>query len=290
MVRRKAKNVSGIRHSTSVSGGVLWRVFNCGQEGCDLMLHVQDKDLKTGGAKFVVSCADDHENHSSLIARASLWKYCSVCAQLLPVERFDRHSRPSSGRQYECRDCKRRINADLNPKRTSDQHREAAERRRIYGLLAGETARKQSEQAVRKRFGHRCFNCNIELGPKEGEIDHTLPIRLLWPQGVHQTLLCTTCNGQKREKWPSDYYTRDGKPDVEKLKKLSYLTGVPFEVLAGPQHLNPKAIDELLESVDEFITRTIKYPDEIRRIRRLVREMADIDIFDYAQHVPEHLK
>ena len=54
--------------------------------------------------------------------------------------------------------------------------------------------------------------------------------------------------------------------------------------------MNPDAVKWLVQNVDYFIERWIKYPDEITRIRRLVLEMTGKDIFAYAKIVPKYLK
>jgi len=46
----------------------------------------------------------------------------------------------------------------------------------------------------------------------------------------------------------------------------------------------------LLQNVDTFIERWIRYPDEIKRVRNLVLEMTGEDVFESAKIVPEFLK
>jgi len=224
-------------------------------------------------------------NNVAAINKGSPWKYCRVCEQLQPLDSFDRHVPNSasfrSGRQLECKSCKRLINAALNPLRTPDQHRESSERRRLYGILAGES--KLNTRDVYQRFEGKCFNCKRSLSLGDAVLDHTLPARYLWPLATGATLLCAECNANKAEKWPSEFYRRDGSTvDRDKLQHLSYSTGIPYEVLDGKPQLNWPAVERILLGVDQFLIRWIRYPDEIRRIRRTIREMAGVDIFTYA--------
>lgn len=210
------------------------------------------------------------------------------------MENFHKH-KPSgrsfrSGRQLECRVCKNtRINPNLNPLRTSDQHREAAQRRRLYSLLSGE-AGKIDSHAVFERFGGRCFNCSKLLtykvrGTKEYDLDHTLPAKHLWPLSTgNATLLCSECNNAKHDKWPSEFY----KP--EQIKALARLTSIEYGFLSGPPKLNPKAVEAILANVDRFIEQWIAYPEDLKKVRQLIQEMNGIDIFTRASTVPDFLK
>jgi hypothetical protein len=159
----------------------------------------------------------------------------------------------------------------------------------LYGFLSGEA--KSNQRETYRRFSYRCFNCDRELKIGEGRIDHTLPARFLWPLEIGPTLLCQDCNADKAEAWPSQFYKRDATNiNAEKLRRLSVLTGIPYESLAGHPQLNPVAVEWLKAHVDEFIERWIRYPDEIKRIRRIVRDMAGQDIFSFASIVPRFLK
>jgi hypothetical protein len=118
-----------------------------------------------------------------------------------------------------------------------------------------------------------------------------LPARFLWPLQTGPTLLCQDCNGGKAESWPSQFYKRDAKNiAVEKLRRLSVLTGISYDLLAGPPQLNPDAAEWLMAHADEFIVRWIRYPEEIKRIRRTMKDMTGQDIFSVASVVPPFLK
>ncbi|MGI0015170.1 MAG: hypothetical protein ACREBU_17285 [Nitrososphaera sp.] len=147
MPRRITRNVTDIRGTGVVNASEVWRVFECFRPGCDSLMKVSEDWLEVHQSTepvFVKCPKCGFENGKDVIERASRWKYCRVCERLQPLENFHRH-KPSgrsfrSGRQLECIVCKNtRINPRLNPQRTADQHREAAQRRRLYSLLSGET-------------------------------------------------------------------------------------------------------------------------------------------------------
>ena len=291
MPRRRTRNLTGIRGTGAVNASVVWRVLECGRPGCDQLLKASEEDLTAGGSSFAIQCPKcGSRNPAAAINRAAQWKYCRVCEQLQPLENFHRHRRMRSGRQLECIQCKNLIiNPRLNPLRTSDQHREAADKRRLYGFISGESKLDQKE--TYKRFENKCFNCEKKLKVGEGRMDHTLPARFFWPLQLGPTLLCATCNGGKAESWPSQFYKRDNENiDVEKLRSLSVLTGIPYETLAGPTALNPAAVEWLKANLDEFFARWVRYPEEIKRIRRFIRDMEGQDIYEYASFVPDFLK
>lgn len=75
--------------------------------------------------------------HDDYIAEAKEYKYCILCYAIKPLEFFDQHASRKSGRQGECRICKKVYNTIKNQTRLSDQHREAAQKRRLYIDLAG---------------------------------------------------------------------------------------------------------------------------------------------------------
>jgi hypothetical protein len=114
-------------------------------------------------------------------------------------------------------------------------------------------------------------------------IDHTLPARYLWPLSSGPTLLCRDCNLSKAERWPSEFYRRDeGVVDRQKLQRLSYITGIPYDRLAGEPRINPDALQEILFDVDTFLARWIRYPDALRRLHRDILRLEGVDIRQYA--------
>ena len=69
--------------------------------------------------------------HDYYIKEAQEYKYCIICNTIKSLHLFDRHSSRKSGRQGECRLCKAVYNSIKNKTRLTDQHREAAQKRRI---------------------------------------------------------------------------------------------------------------------------------------------------------------
>lgn len=163
------------------------------------------------------------------------------------------------GFQLECRFCKKfEVNAAHNPQRTSAQMKEDGARRRAFELLLdsmyGGTPKfryrhqKGSELTddTWERFGRACFKCGQDLPtPRDMHLDHTRPLALLWPLDETATALCGSCNSEKRDRAPSDFYTR------QKLIELSMRTGLRLEDLetTGP---NEAALDLLLSKLDWF--------------------------------------
>lgn len=215
--------------------------------------------------------------HDDYIEEAQEYKYCIICNTMKPLHLFDRHGARRSGRQGECRLCKAVYNSIKNRTRLTDQHREAAQKRRMYLDLSG---RKIDSQEVYRRFGYRCFKCKKDLrkvGAKERPLDHTLPAVFLWPLTTENaTLLCREHNGEKSGKWPSEYYS-----DRE-LKELSILTGIPYETLAGPPHYNPEAIERLKDPqhVDQLLSKYAAYMSEIIKLRNRILEREGFDFFE----------
>jgi len=285
----------------------VWRVLECVRPGCEHLFKVSE-DVP-GFPDITIQCSEcgqriDREH----IERSPRWKYCRVCEWLQPIgetvssaglsrgktrgSAFDYHNPTSrsfrSERQLECRYCKREINKRLNPRRTSDMHRESAQKRRMYSLLAAEDQKIDSRK-VFARFRSRCFRCSKPLeyrerGAKGYHIDHTLPVRFLWPLSTENaTLLCKDCNNEKHDRWPSEYYSK------EDLQHLSVLTGITFDVLSGEPRLNPEAVRALRANIDAFLAQWIRYPQEIKRLRRMIVQMERVDIRDDATNWPAFL-
>ena len=73
--------------------------------------------------------------HDDYIDEAMRYKYCIVCNTIKPLDFFDHHSSRTSGRQGECRLCKKAYNEIKNGTRLSDQHREAAQKGGCFWTL-----------------------------------------------------------------------------------------------------------------------------------------------------------
>ncbi|MBI4483103.1 MAG: hypothetical protein HY652_09455, partial [Acidobacteria bacterium] len=120
-------------------------------------------------------------------------------------------------------------------------------------------------------------------GPGGYQLDHTLPARLLWPISYGPTLLCKDCNAAKAEKSPSEFY------NDQQLRELAVKTGIPYDVLRSKPQVNPEAVNRIRGNIDNFLSRWIQYPEEIRKLRRVILQHAGIDIFEGATTVPHFL-
>ena len=222
--------------------------------------------------------------HDDYINESQEYKYCIICNTIKPLHLFDRHRSRKSGRQGECRLCKKVYNSIKNQTRLTDQHREAAQKRRMYLDLAGSTRISSAE--VLERFGCRCFKCNVDLrnvrDEKERPLDHTLPVMYLWPLTTENaTLLCKAHNSEKSGKWPGEYYSEN------ELRELAVVTGIPYETLTAQPHFNPDAIESLkvTEEVDKLLERYAPYMSEIKKLRNRILESEGFDFFDYSKSI-----
>jgi len=171
------------------------------------------------------------------------------------------------GYQLECRFCKKfEVNAAHNPQRTSAQMKEDAARRRAFELLIMEleggsaqlryrhqTGRELAED-VYKKFGGRCFNCGQVLSATGFHLDHTRPLALLWPLDATATALCPSCNSEKRDRPPADFY------DDKQLGELAKITGIPLAELKDPRP-NPAIIKKLSLRLDWFFGEFLRSDD-----------------------------
>lgn len=216
--------------------------------------------------------------HDDYIAEAKEYKYCIVCNTMKPLEYFDRHASRNSGRQGECRLCKKAYNEIKNGTRLSDQHREAAQKRRLLLDIAGSP--KINSRAIETRYGQKCFCCGADLSTitdkREKPLDHTLPVYYLWPLSTENaTLLCRDCNGNKSGTWPSKFY------DDAHLRRLAILTGFDYELLAGEPQYNPDAIAALHdpEKVDALLVKFAAYMPEVIKLRNRILRDTGFDFF-----------
>ena len=224
--------------------------------------------------------------HDNYVDEAEEFKYCIICCALKPLDHFDRHASRKSKRQGECRLCKALYNELKNPTRTTDQHREAAQKRRLYVELTG--GDKIDSTEIYERFSYKCFKCGHDLSQdiqaksvqRGGNLDHTLPVKFLWPLTNHNaTLLCQRHNGEKAEKWPSEFYTN------QEIKRLVTLTGIPYDTMAGDPHYNPEAIERLHDPtfVDNLLAKYAAYMDEMIMIRNRILNATSFDMFSVSK-------
>ena len=216
--------------------------------------------------------------HEDYIFEAKEYKYCIICNTLKPIELFDHHASRVSGHQGECKLCKKAYNDIKNGTRLTDQHREAAQKRRLLLDIAGNPKINSAE--IEARYEGKCFNCGKDLSresdKREKPLDHTLPVYYLWPLSTENaTLLCKDCNGSKSGAWPSDFYSD------KKLKELSILTGFDYDLLAGSPTYNPDAIAALHDpqKVDELFVKFAAYMPELIKLRNRILKDTGFDFF-----------
>lgn len=250
-------------------------------------LHLFDYRLIDTRTDSLINEGPFSPTHESYVGNAEKVKYCLNCYTLQPLSNFDRHSsRPQSKRQGECRMCKGLYNDLKNVSRLAEQHREAAENRRLLSALSGET-KIESVAKILERFAYCCFNCSRPLQDQQGgdagyHLDHTLPVSWLWPLNYGPTVLCRDCNGRKSDRWPSEFYSR------EKLKELSARTGITFQDLSGKPFFNPHAVERLRAEADSIIEQWIDYPEKLRALGTRILAATERDVF--ADASPESLR
>jgi hypothetical protein len=198
--------------------------------------------------------------------RDSYWKWCNTCDRVLPFSAFSKHAKWGPlERQMECRSCKGSINAKLNPRRTTEQLRESSRRRRAAELLLEGINQRISVDALFKRFGSRCFKTGKALDKRDTRswaIDHILPAAFLYPLSTQNAaLLSAEANNNKRDQWPSSFYTNN------ELVELSKLTGADLTVLASRDPIFNQALD-----VDACVSRSLTVREKSNLSKR-VREL-----------------
>lgn len=320
MARRKIYsnlNKVGQYRPKHVDGQTLYKVFQCLNPDCTEIITVKKDDIDedysivcpkcgyehySGGEQhlfdFSMDVNDDNGeavsvqegefvvSHDEYIENAALYKYCLICNTLKPIECFHKHTVLKSGRQGECMMCKTNYNAIKNGTRTSDQHFESSQKRRLLIEVAG--AARVSRKAIERKYGLKCFNCGKDLSNvtanKEKPIDHTLPVYYLWPATTDSgTLLCHDCNGNKTGKWPSEFYSD------AKLHQLAVHTGFDYHLLAGEPQYNPEALRKLQTpaDVDALLVKNSGHMDEVCKLRNRILADTGIDFFQYATALSE---
>jgi hypothetical protein len=175
------------------------------------------------------------------------------------------------GFQLECRFCKKfEVNAAHNPQRSAAQMKEDGARRRAFELLLAELYKSSPQLRYRHktgreladdvyaRFNGRCFKCGYSFkSKKDMHLDHTRPLALLWPLDEFATALCKDHNSEKRDRFPSDYYSEDD------LQGLSKVTGITLRELQVPSP-NMDAVDALKENLDWFVDDFLSRPEMMK--------------------------
>ena len=209
------------------------------------------------------------------------------------------------GYQLECKACKKfYVNAALNHKRNSTQHREDALRRRAIEVLVRklldqeliyhefrQERNKEFDKYIWEKFDKECFKCGESIqSPSEMELDHTMPLAALWPLDEHATCLCSDCNSRKSDQYPVDYYTRS------ELEELANITNINEEILKN-RCINQDAVDKLREDVvwffEDFLSNDEYQKDRDGKIVAdlIVQSIQDrIDESDLELHLVDHYK
>jgi len=258
------------------------------EAGGETKFYDYSMDVKDDNGNMVsVSTGEFTIYHEDYINEAKEYKYCIVCNTLKPIELFDAHSARVSGHQGECRLCKKAYNEIKNGTRLTDQHREAAQKRRLLLDIAGSP--KIDSKEIEARYDHKCFCCGVDLSHvtdnKEKPLDHTLPVYYLWPLSTENaTLLCHDCNGQKSGKWPSRFTAY-----AKKLRQLSILTGFDYDLLAGDPQYNPEAMEALHdpEKVDALLEKYAAYMDEVIKLRNRILKDTGYDFFSVSKTISD---
>lgn len=205
------------------------------------------------------------------------WKQCNACGRVLPYNSFDKHvGWGSLERQMECRCCKAAINAYLNIRRTKQQLYESNIKRRVGDLLLEGENKPVNINDLFKRFGDRCFKTGAKLNKKDRKswaVDHILPSSWLYPlKPENAALLSREANNNKRNKWPSYFYTNN------ELIRLAKITGANLSLISRNKPIINPNID-----VDKCVTRYLKVRERSnlsRRIKELKKLLEDYNLID----------
>ena len=175
------------------------------------------------------------------------------------------------GHQLECRPCKKFfVNAPLNPMRDTQQHREDSLRRRALEVLVDKLLnvntvhmefkrqKKEFTDFIWRKFNKRCFNCKQEIDITEMALDHTMPLAYLYRMDESATCLCSSCNSQKSDTFPVDFYT------PRQLEELSEITGLPLTTLKS-RSINTTVLELLKENIVWFFDEFLTEPDYQKR-------------------------
>lgn len=169
------------------------------------------------------------------------------------------------GHQLECKACKKFfVNAPLNPQRNPQQFKEDGLRRRAIEVLVNsllernlvhfefeQKTKREFSKYIWEKFGGRCFKCGKKIALDEMHLDHTMPLAYLYRLDESATCLCASHNSQKRDLFPSDFYTND------ELIALSRITGLTIPQLQY-RGVNTQVLDLLVKNIiwfyDSFLT------------------------------------
>lgn len=270
---------SELLHPATACESAEWKCVQCGylhSKDSDLPFENWEEDLRLAESITVQRFWEGFFRTATEHAE-SYWKQCNVCGRVLPFQAFSRHANWGPlERQMECRSCKGAINAVLNPKRTKQQLHESAVRRRIADLLVeGENEAVDIEDLF-ERFESKCFKTGVKLDINKREtwdIDHTLPSKWLYPLNKRNaTLLSKDANSNKRDKWPSAFYTNS-----EQIA-LARITGADLNLISSKTPVINTNID-----VNKCVERYLQVRENShlpKRIDELKKIITDYELTD----------
>ena len=164
----------------------------------------------------------------------------------------------------------------MNPKRTKQQLHESAVRRRIADLFLKEENETIDLQNLFDRFDHRCFKTKALLDISDRNswaLDHILPSKYLYPlTRQNAALLSRSANENKRDKWPSQFYTNN------ELIELAKISGADLELISSKHPIrNPnininKGVERFLQVREES-----DLPKRIQEIKKILQHYGLID-------------
>lgn len=259
-----------------------WVCPHCGY------VHSKENDLpesweSSWNPDFLLSDSEQCQAYWKAFFRASTlnpevyWKQCNVCGRILPHSAFDRHvGWGALEKQLECKSCKAAINATLNPKRTTEQLREGSLRRRLGDLFAP-TDTKLDKDDLFRRFGGKCFLTGAPLDINDSQswhIDHILPSKYFYPLTKENAcLLSAKANSNKRDKWPSQFYTS------KQLVDLAAITGADLQLLTSPTPILNTNID--VNKAFERWTNVRDKSDLAKRLKEFKKVIVDNNLVEF---------
>ena len=264
----------------------VWKCEKCG------FIHSKESDLP------FTNWEDEYlDNESTTVLRfwegffristehvESYWKQCNVCGRILPFNAFSKHSGWGPlERQMECRSCKGAINAILNPKRSKEQMHESSVRRRIADLFLDGENETIDFNDLFKRFGGKCFKTKVKLDIKNRGswvVDHILPSKYLYPlKKENAALLSKEANNNKRDRWPSKFYTNN------ELIELAKITGSDLKLISRNVPIINKKIN-----VNKGVERYLQVREKSDLEKRLNEIRKIIQIYDLVDNLSKENK
>ena len=258
-----------------------WECKECG------FVHSKDSDLPSSWENWAPELLENGEltveRFWTAFFRAATenpeayWKQCNVCGRILPNANFSKHVEWGPlEKQMECRACKGAINAVLNCKRTPEQMRESSIRRRVADMFVADQNERINVDELFERFDGKCFKTGKPLDKaKTGSwhIDHILPSKYLYPLSVRNAcLLSNEANSNKRDRWPSDFYTN------QELVELAQITGADLAVMSSKEPIINTNID-VNKGVERYLT-VRSTADIQKRVAELRKVILDYHLED----------